>query len=294
MTTSTGVYWVTGGGRELGLRGRCPLQVFLGGSIINDSKVKVLEDPENQPQPQPRIIKVPKLGGSGTGSSQLAESWYVLMGPTVSFCPSVYQGKRIPGSPQMLQLSLDGRRLYVTTSLYSGWDKQFYPDMIKSVLPLNVSAWTSTYLPNWLTDWMIVWLNLPPWMCDWLFASVTAVFMTAYLYVWPTVRLPVCLIDIYLHVCLKKLSDCFCLNAYLFTWLTVCLFSGKVQWWCRSTWTQLMAASQSMRTSWWTLVKNPTVQFWPTSSDTPVATAHLTSGCKHGVIKKSEWTGASG
>lgn len=33
----------------------------------------------------------------------------------------------------MLQLSLDGRRLYVTTSLYSGWDRQFYPDMIKSV-----------------------------------------------------------------------------------------------------------------------------------------------------------------
>lgn len=47
--------------------------------------------------------------------------------------PSVSQGKRIAGGPQMLQLSLDGRRLYVTTSLYSGWDKQFYPDMIKSV-----------------------------------------------------------------------------------------------------------------------------------------------------------------
>lgn len=31
----------------------------------------------------------------------------------------------------MLQLSLDGLRLYVTTSLYSGWDKQFYPDMIR-------------------------------------------------------------------------------------------------------------------------------------------------------------------
>uniref|UniRef100_A0AAQ5YD12 Methanethiol oxidase n=1 Tax=Amphiprion ocellaris TaxID=80972 RepID=A0AAQ5YD12_AMPOC len=43
----------------------------------------------------------------------------------------VGQGKRIPGSPQMLQLSLDGRRLYVTTSLFSGWDKQFYPDMIR-------------------------------------------------------------------------------------------------------------------------------------------------------------------
>uniref|UniRef100_A0A8C3ARU5 Methanethiol oxidase n=1 Tax=Cyclopterus lumpus TaxID=8103 RepID=A0A8C3ARU5_CYCLU len=43
----------------------------------------------------------------------------------------VGQGRRVPGGPQMLQLSLDGRRLYVTTSLYSGWDKQFYPDMAK-------------------------------------------------------------------------------------------------------------------------------------------------------------------
>uniref|UniRef100_A0AAZ3NWA7 Methanethiol oxidase n=1 Tax=Oncorhynchus tshawytscha TaxID=74940 RepID=A0AAZ3NWA7_ONCTS len=72
-------------------------QLFLGGSILNDGPVKVLEDPENQSQPPPRTIK----------------------------------GKRIPGSPQMLQLSLDGKRLYVTTSLYSGWDKQFYPEMIK-------------------------------------------------------------------------------------------------------------------------------------------------------------------
>lgn len=31
----------------------------------------------------------------------------------------------------MLQLSLDGKRLYVSTSLYSAWDKQFYPEMIK-------------------------------------------------------------------------------------------------------------------------------------------------------------------
>jgi selenium-binding protein 1 len=33
------------------------------------------------------------------------------------------------GGPQMLQLSLDGRRLYVTNSLYSSWDDQFYPDL---------------------------------------------------------------------------------------------------------------------------------------------------------------------
>ena len=31
----------------------------------------------------------------------------------------------------MLQLSLDGKRLYVTNSLYSSWDNQFYPKMAK-------------------------------------------------------------------------------------------------------------------------------------------------------------------
>lgn len=29
----------------------------------------------------------------------------------------------------MIQLSLDGTRLYVTTSLFSPWDKQFYPSL---------------------------------------------------------------------------------------------------------------------------------------------------------------------
>ena len=33
------------------------------------------------------------------------------------------------GGPQMLQLSLDGERLYVTNSLYSTWDNQFYPGL---------------------------------------------------------------------------------------------------------------------------------------------------------------------
>ena len=28
----------------------------------------------------------------------------------------------------MLNLSLDGKRLYMTNSLYSTWDNQFYPD----------------------------------------------------------------------------------------------------------------------------------------------------------------------
>lgn len=43
-----------------------------------------------------------------------------------------HQGRKLIGGPQMLQLSLDGRRLYVTNSLYSAWDNQFYPDMAKA------------------------------------------------------------------------------------------------------------------------------------------------------------------
>ena len=44
----------------------------------------------------------------------------------------------IEGAPQMLQLSLDGKRLYVTTSLFSPWDKQFYPDMCKVKTAKNI------------------------------------------------------------------------------------------------------------------------------------------------------------
>ena len=35
----------------------------------------------------------------------------------------------LSGGPQMIQLSLDGHRLYVTNSLYSTWDDQFYPGL---------------------------------------------------------------------------------------------------------------------------------------------------------------------
>ena len=45
--------------------------------------------------------------------------------------PVILKGRTIRGGPQMIQLSLDGKRLYATTSLFSVWDKQFYPDMVK-------------------------------------------------------------------------------------------------------------------------------------------------------------------
>lgn len=41
------------------------------------------------------------------------------------------KGNQLRGGPQMLQLSLDGKRLYVTNSLFSTWDNQFYPELAK-------------------------------------------------------------------------------------------------------------------------------------------------------------------
>src|SRR5690606_6273139 len=40
-------------------------------------------------------------------------------------------GKSLNGGPQMVEVSRDGRRVYVTNSLYTPWDAQFYPDGIK-------------------------------------------------------------------------------------------------------------------------------------------------------------------
>jgi len=87
------------------LVGKC----FIGGSICSDSGVKVVEDKELESQPTRLVVK----------------------------------GKPIRGGAQMLQLSLDGKRLYVTNSLYSAWDKQFYPDMItngSNMLLINVDV----------------------------------------------------------------------------------------------------------------------------------------------------------
>nr|XP_060614055.1 methanethiol oxidase-like [Anolis sagrei ordinatus] len=93
--------WVHGDVRQYDITNpHCPKlvgQVFVGGSIAKGGPVTVLEDPELDSQPDPFVI----------------------------------QGKKVQGGPQMLQLSLDGRRLFVTTSLYTPWDKQFYPEMVK-------------------------------------------------------------------------------------------------------------------------------------------------------------------
>jgi len=81
-------------------------QLFIGGSIRSDGNVTLKNTTESQP-----VI------------------------PTV-------KGRYLRGGPQMIQLSLDGQRLYVTTSLFSPWDKQFYPDMYgkgSQLLQINVN-----------------------------------------------------------------------------------------------------------------------------------------------------------
>ncbi|XP_012585450.1 PREDICTED: selenium-binding protein 1 [Condylura cristata] len=98
-------------------------QLFIGGSIAQGGPVQVLEDQELQCQPEPLVVK----------------------------------GKRVAGGPQMIQLSLDGKRLYVTTSLYSAWDKQFYPDLIREgsvMLQVDVDTVNGGLKlnPNFLVD----------------------------------------------------------------------------------------------------------------------------------------------
>nr|CAD7193548.1 unnamed protein product [Timema douglasi] len=70
-------------------------QLFLGGLILKGGALKVLHDEELKEQPEPVFVK----------------------------------RRRLNASPQMLQLSLDGKRLYVTSSMFSPWDKEFYPDV---------------------------------------------------------------------------------------------------------------------------------------------------------------------
>lgn len=52
----------------------------------------------------------------------------VWVGGLIGKAPQ-FAGSAARGGPQMLQLSLDGKRLYVTDSLFSSWDNQFYPDI---------------------------------------------------------------------------------------------------------------------------------------------------------------------
>ena len=48
--------------------------------------------------------------------------------------------RELNGGPQMIQMSFDGRRLYVTNSLYSTWDNQFYPELRSWLMRINCDS----------------------------------------------------------------------------------------------------------------------------------------------------------
>jgi len=54
----------------------------------------------------------------------------VRLGGIVSHAPHP-AGGALNGGPQMVEVSRDGRRVYVSNSLYASWDAQFYPEGIR-------------------------------------------------------------------------------------------------------------------------------------------------------------------
>jgi len=86
----------------------------------------------------------PKLTGQVFvgGSIRKGGPVKVLAGGVEVEVPTV-KGHSLLGGPQMIQLSLDGKRLYVTNSLYSAWDRQFYPELAEKgshILQIDVDV----------------------------------------------------------------------------------------------------------------------------------------------------------
>ena len=80
--------------------------LFFGNWLHGDVRMYDVSDPAN-----PRLVDQVWAGGH--------------FGPSH---PTGEDDREVIAGPQMLQLSLDGERLYWTTSLFSSWDEQFYPE----------------------------------------------------------------------------------------------------------------------------------------------------------------------
>ena len=64
----------------------------------------------------------------------------VRLGGIVSHAPHPKAGA-LNGGSQMLELSRDGRRIYLSNSLYGAWDEQFYPEGVRGwVTAVNAGA----------------------------------------------------------------------------------------------------------------------------------------------------------
>ena len=74
--------------------------------------------------PAPKLIDSTRVGGIATRSPHPSDP-----------------GTPRNGGPQMVEVSRDGRRVYVSNSLYGAWDPQFYPDGINPwIAKLDVGA----------------------------------------------------------------------------------------------------------------------------------------------------------
>ncbi|MGW5643552.1 selenium-binding protein SBP56-related protein [Saccharopolyspora sp. NPDC003752] len=61
------------------------------------------------------------------------ETGSVRLGGIIGRVPHPAEPDRpLAGGPQMVEVSRDGRRIYLTNSLYGSWDDQFYPDGVGS------------------------------------------------------------------------------------------------------------------------------------------------------------------
>ncbi|WMV48348.1 hypothetical protein MTR67_041733 [Solanum verrucosum] len=98
--------------------------LYLANWLHGDIRQYNIEDPAN-----PKLTGQVFVGGVfQKGNAVLAEA---EDGSTYQVDVPEVQGHRLRGGPQMIQLSLDGKRLYVTNSLFSTWDRQFYPEMVE-------------------------------------------------------------------------------------------------------------------------------------------------------------------
>ncbi|CAI5465165.1 unnamed protein product [Closterium sp. Yama58-4] len=95
--------------------------LFFSNWLQGDLRQYDISDPAN-----PKLVGQVFLGGVIREGGAVTEK----NGNPPPEVPTV-KGKELRGGPQMIQLSLDGKRLYVTNSLFSSWDRQFYPDLIE-------------------------------------------------------------------------------------------------------------------------------------------------------------------
>lgn len=112
-----------------------------------------ITDPEN-----PKLVGRVYLGGSLRKGGCVKAVDPEADGLVDGYAPLQHiKGKEFQGGPQMIQLSLDGKRLYVTNSLISPWDAQFYPDLVKKgsqMVQIDVDTENGglTINPNFLVD----------------------------------------------------------------------------------------------------------------------------------------------